>query len=163
ALLSADAARAGRGGAVAVLAGGRAGPDGWPDTPLPPVRPGHDAGPAASGLRRAPLYRRDPAALRRAGASPGRPRLRRRRLFDRRHGHLAVDRAAPEPGPEPGRVPAPEGLVRAHRGARGREEGHEGRRGASPRPGGGGGRSGARPAGPVRSAVTVRKSVSPAA
>ena len=51
--------------------------------------------------------------------APGRPRIRRRRLFDRRHGELSLDRAVQEPGPEHRRLPASEALARDHRRAAG--------------------------------------------
>ena len=57
-----------------------------------------------------------------------RPRLRRRRVLDRRHGLLSVDRAVRAAGPEPRRLPAPEALVRGHRGAAGHGARLRGRR-----------------------------------
>ena len=71
-------------------------------------------------LRDRALRQRDQPALRRARQAPRRPRVRRRRLFDRRHGLLSVDRAARAAGPEPRRLPAPEALVCGDRRAAGR-------------------------------------------
>ena len=39
--------------------------------------------------------------------------VHRRRLFDRRHGELSLDRAARAPGPEARRFPQPQALVRS--------------------------------------------------
>ena len=60
-------ARPGRGAAVAVLADGRAGPDGRPEPSFRHLRAREAA------LRHRPLRQRDQPALRRAGQSPGRP------------------------------------------------------------------------------------------
>ena len=49
--------------------------------------------------------------------------LSRRRLFDRRHGVLSVDRAVGAPGPEARRLPASQALVRGHQGAAGGGQG----------------------------------------
>ena len=46
-------------------------------------------------------------------AAPGRSHLRRRRLFDRRHGDLSLDRAVRTPGPEARGFPASQALVRS--------------------------------------------------
>ena len=81
-------ARPGRGAAVAVLADGRARADGRAEPPLRHLCAGEAA------LRDRPLRQRDQPALRRARPAAGRPRVRRRRrLLDRRHGVLSLDRA----------------------------------------------------------------------
>ena len=62
-------------------------------------------------IRHRPLRERDQPALRRAQQAPRRSRVRRRRLFDRRHGELSLGRALQEPGPEHRRLPAFEALA----------------------------------------------------
>ena len=59
-------------------------------------------------------------ALRRARQAPRRPHVHRRRLLDRRHGKLPVDRAARAQQAEPRRLPAPAPLVRDDARAAGR-------------------------------------------
>ena len=71
------------------------------------------------------------AALRRARPPARRPRIRRRRLFDRRHRDLAVDLALRMAEDRPQQVPEREALVHRHRQAPGgaaRLQGAEGRR-----------------------------------
>ena len=65
-------------------------------------------------IRHRPLRERDQPALRRAQQAPRRPRIHRRRLFDRRHGELSLDRALQEPGTEHRRLPASEALAGNH-------------------------------------------------
>src|SRR3954454_20225446 len=79
---------------VDVLADGRARADGRAEPSFPQLRPGEDQ------IRHRPLRERDQPALRRAQQAPRRPRVHRRRLLDRGHGELSLDRALQEPGPE---------------------------------------------------------------
>ena len=93
--------------AMAVLAGGRAGPHGraepsfFADTrrrkfPMP-----------SSATSRKPT-----ACMGCSNKRLGRPRIRRRRVLHRGHGGLSLDRAARDAGPEPRGFPALEALVR---------------------------------------------------
>ncbi len=85
-----------RGRSVAVLADGQSRPEGGRVPSLPPLR----AGARQAHLRDRPLHQRMQPPLRRDGAKARRPRLSRRRLFDRRHGlrRMGEPLAAAGPG-----------------------------------------------------------------
>ena len=71
-------------------------------------------------LRDRSLRQRDQPALRRARQAARRPAVRGRRVFDRRHGVLSVDRAARAPGQNLADFPHLERWFDADRGAAGR-------------------------------------------
>ena len=73
---------------VDVLADGRARADGRAEPPFPQLRRGKNQ------IRHRPLRERDQPALWRAQQAAGRSRIHRRRILDRRHGELSLDRAA---------------------------------------------------------------------
>ena len=109
--LSERPARARRGAAMAVLADGRPRPDGRAE---PPFR--------ASTRRRSSPTRSSATSTRPTGSTAcsnrrlAGPRVHGGRLFDRRHGGLSLDRPASAAGPEAGRLPASQALVRCRSG-----------------------------------------------
>ena len=99
---------------MAVLADGRARSDGRAEQSLQQLRGGEIA------VRDGSLSQRGEPALRRDEQAARRSALSRRRIFDRRHGELSVDRAVGAPGPEDRRLPASAsaGSTRSRRGPR---------------------------------------------
>src|ERR1700686_3706200 len=102
---------------MAVLADGQSRPDGRPEQSLQQLRGGEIA------ICDGPLPQRSEPALRRDEQAARRPALSRRRLFDRRHGELSVDRAVGAPGPEIVRLPESAALVRSYQSAAGGGQG----------------------------------------
>src|ERR1700688_2624410 len=96
---------------MVVLADGRPWPDGRAEQSLQQLRGREIA------ICDGPLSQRSEPALWRDEQTARRPALSRRRLLDRRHGELSVDRAVGTPGPETFRLSKFAALVRSHQGA----------------------------------------------
>src|ERR1051326_2186211 len=102
---------------MAVLADGRLGSDGRPEQSFRQLRRREDS------VCHRPLSQRGESALRRDEQTARRPRLSRRRLFDRRHGRLSVDRAMGAARSETFRFSEPVPLVRGDQSAAGGGQG----------------------------------------
>src|ERR1700692_2537363 len=113
---------------MVVLADGRPWSDGRAEQSLQQLRGGEIA------ICDGSLPQRSESALRRDEQKARRPALSRRRLFDRRHGELSVDRAVGASGPKAVGLPQSAALVRSHQGAAGGGHGLLGDAGYATRP-----------------------------